>query len=472
MNLKNSIRLFSNCVMRDDGVASPFKLSTLGYNNPADLSIYGSVYDFMGVSFFDFNTQVPHVVAVVYNGTNFLLSKFRIDEADTPDTITISAGGNDPGFIDYEYFLENYYFSANQINVYYTNTDDVWTALTTPPTLASGEEISCISSYGGRLVCGGNHGNIYFSKVGTDNFAITGTVTDGLKFSIDGIPKCIKNINDTLVILCTDGTMFYLKGDLLSANDTVLKKITKISFGEFFPTTRSMINKNSKLFVFTENGIMELYRDIYTDSFKLDIKNDMFEKHWLYIYRNWDLSTNYFLRFPMLSIYNDNMIDIFSSYIEGRNESIIYDVQKDTYKLFNNELITATATDFEYATISENLKYVDYGSSLTRYFNLSDFFYSEEYSYIYFKPSLYPQSKTYNALAKISYIPTTAGSQDLEINLYFNEKLLGTISETTSAFTLFRDNIKTKRLNIGKFDGSGQYIIKFKKCSIVNFDLT
>lgn len=468
MGLKDKSRLFYNCSIRENGLVSPFKRSTMGYNNPVNLSVYTTVYDFISLSFFDYNIKIPHIVALVYDGTNFLLTKFRIDEYDAPDSVNVIL--HPSFFIDYVFFNNNYYFSADQINIYITNTNKNFSSLTTPPILESGEQISCISTYGGRLVCGGNEGNLYFSKIGTDDFTITGTITDGLKIPINGIPKCIKNVNDTIIILCANGDIYYLKGDLLSTDDSILKKITTINFGSFFyPTTRSMINSNSRLFVFSENGILELYRDIYTDSFKMNLKNDMFKKYWSYIFSNWDSSINYLLRTPSLRIYNDNMINIFSDYVGGRNESILYDMYDDNYIILNNEL----ADTFKYASMSENLKYVDYGSGVARYYQLSDLSFSSEYSYLYFKPSLVPEVKSYNAVAKISYIPTIFNFETVDINLYYNDKLLGTINEAvTSNWTELRDNIKTRRLNISNFDGSGQYYLKFKNCEIVDFTIS
>lgn len=461
--MKNKASLFYNCYIKRNGLISPFRIWGFEFFDPANLSVYNIVYDFFSVSF----DGIPHIVAVVNDGTNVLLIKFRIDEADFPNTEIISPLiRKDEGFIDYIPFNSNYYFSVGEIWLFYTNTNDPFTKISNPIPVENGEVTTCVSEYGGRLVCGGSFGNLYFSKVGSDDFTITGNITDGLKITMGAIPKCINNINGTLIILCTNGDLYYLSGDLLTPDNAIIKKITRLSFLDFYPTTRSMININSRLFIISDNGLLELNRDIYTDSFRINLKDEMFRKYLDYMNKNWDVSINTFLRNPCLEVYDGFMIDLFSSYVNGRNESILYDIYENSYIMFNNGLNNT----LKYATISNNIRYNDYGGGSADYYKLG-YRFSDDYSYVYLNPTLSPETKTYNPVVKISYIPTSTNNQNLEISVYYNDKLLKTITETTTLWDKLRYNIKTKRFNISKFDGSGQYYIKFKKCEILDFSV-
>jgi len=324
--------------------------------------------------------------------------------------------------------------------------------------------IGAVCAYKNRLVVGRQDGSIMFSTPNGDSFVVGSTVLDAQQFSISSNPIVdMIEAPNMLVILDNKGIIYIFSGDLLSESLTVgAYKVGQLSSTNTSYNSKQLTLINGNPYIITDNGIVKITNDIYTNNIIFSYQNEGFSKV-LKLYKSITGINSVIYKANVLQgrflLFNSNAYTN-----ENTGLTMYYDIFTQKYGIYIFPTVEIAPGLTHYVSICYIADKAIYSSVNT--FRVYDYDKSKTNTITpYYISKIYPKN------VRTGYIP--------RVNLLYREDAAGTLKvsingtvvvpefDTIASADNYYDFLSYKTIPIGAMKDSYQFKIEFQGCKII-----
>lgn len=476
--LEDDVRLLYNSYINEEGeieeihdytgmvsttISSSTSIGIFEININRDTGVGGSLHHVPGPAIQFHSVKIP-----------ILLGSTGIKGTIYSGALTVLSGTTDHQMSVISY--NNYTYVSTGYNIYPTiTTDTPLFKIDNNSALASiftidipgTSPIGAVCTYKNRLVVGRQDGTIIFSTPNGDSFVIGSTVLDAQQFNISSNPIVdMIEAPNMLVILDNKGIIYIFSGDLLSESLTVgAYKVGQLSSTNTSYNSKQLTLLNGNPYIITDNGIVKITNDIYTNNIIFSYHNEGFSKV-LKLYKS---TTGINSVIYKANIFQGRFLLFNSNAYTNENTGLTmyYDIFTQKYGIYSFPTVEITSglpNDVSLCYIADKAI-----TSSLNVFILYDYNKSKTNTITpYYISKIYPKNVRTGYIPRVNllYREDTAGT----LKVYINGTVVVPEFATIASADNYYDFLSYKTIPIGAMKDSYQFKIEFKGCKIVTIE--